>query len=1635
MDVETKTDASGSQSKKPASQSQKRKRTFKPTVDDILQDHVTPIAQEYWAPGNPEPNAYDAALVQKLYNEELSLGSPSRVAILEFSQYLENYLWKNYSKNATVEHVLSTVLMMNEKFRAVGSVSVWEVFHSKESEFVPFLRRVAALPSERELTVPERTAWVVFLINCFQTLEDQTVREFCLRLVNLPLWHHLKPSSRSRVLREYPELAAKWSVVNANADSHKVDADFIPGLVNFVLTAVGSQTLPSEKEMICVERIVELLIDLLAQLHTRRFLNPYLKDINFVVLCQTSQIASSDSKRGRLFTQLFGFLRDYQELEVDEREGDVLDDNERVLAHYNEVQRLQRIAFKHFPEKLTSLALANVSAIDTREALQSVAESLSHEELYRLCCLCRLIADTEGGSGANGYEGHTLQEIFVSAFSRRSSQTTKVKELSLYPDEDILFDENLVPSMGYNGERALALPKLNLQFLTFHDYLLRNFNLFRLESTYEIREDIRKAVKLIRPKLSSSTMNTVFTGFARYAVPTISFGIRKVGKPLIGETKPSTVVGEVTVNLAPFNANIRREWEGIRIHDVLFLATIQATPAMGRHGRDQNGHQQGSGSENKKDNGVDWNKASGADLGVKYVRGAQVLKVLDEAKNVVGERNEKGEITQPKGNIRTFIVLLDAAQYSADQAKTAKGEEDPYQTFNLCIRRKPQENNFRSILETIRNIMVTRGEALIPSWMHDVFLGYGSPDSALYYNLDSELSQLQFSDTFLDLDHLKASFPGYTLTVEDGASTSQSGPFEIVFPTNITPPLRKGSATKSGSPPAIGNGPLAAAAASGHSDEAEVSSTTKKKKVKLAEQDEKEKEASEAPEKKSPEPSAPKLTEAEVKAMKVAELRAALKERDLNASGRKAELAARLLEAVQQENEQEDSASAMEVEPKAEITPVAVAASPADATGGSTAMEEEKEVVKGATALVSSSSESEPVIQVRSVPMKELRPFASHTPQRNRVRFTPMQVEAIRSGLNPGLTMIVGPPGTGKTDVAVQILSELHYNFPEQRTLLITHSNHALNDLFAKLMQRNIDERYLLRLGHGENSLADDKDFSKFGRVNHMLERRLQLLEFVGMLAESMEEPKDVAYSCETAGHFFLNKVVAEWERFSLDAASLGNGTTGAVEKLSSSYPFLSFYNASYGADAEPLFDATATIDANKARAYSHYTSISALFQELDEVQPFEVLRSGRDRGNYLLTKHARVIAMTCTHAAIKRDEFLKLGLQYDNIVMEEAAQVLEIETFIPMVLQKHDSEAGCRLKRITLLGDHNQLPPIVQNMAFQQFSRLDQSMFTRFVRLGMSCVQLNAQGRSRPSLASLWNWRYNELSNLPCVSPNTGNGANNSLTDPRFGAPNVGLPYDYQFIDVGKFQDQDETTPAPFFYQNLGEAEYVVQTYMYMRLLGYPAQKISIITTYNGQKSLIEDVVSLRCANNPLYGRPAHISTVDKFQGQQNDFVLLSLVRTKTPGHVRDIRRLVVAMSRSRLGLYVFGRVSLFKNCLELTPTISALLQNPTKLVLKHEELGIDAQVRDVVQMGELVANLEYKIRKDPKLFDDRLSAHRSLEREREEKLRREEARREAIAQQARADAETENAEKQKTQAMEADEEMMKKVADVEKA
>jgi hypothetical protein len=65
------------------------------------------------------------------------------------------------------------------------------------------------------------------------------------------------------------------------------------------------------------------------------------------------------------------------------------------------------------------------------------------------------------------------------------------------------------------------------------------------------------------------------------------------------------------------------------------------------------------------------------------------------------------------------------------------------------------------------------------------------------------------------------------------------------------------------------------------------------------------------------------------------------------------------------------------------------------------------------------------------------------------------------------------------------------------------------------------------------------------------------------------------------------------------------------------------------------------------------------------------------------------------------------------------------------------------------------------------------------------------AQGRARPSLARLYNWRYKDLGDLPFV-----------CSAPQFLRANAGFAYDFQFIDVPDYHGRGESEPVPYFYQ-----------------------------------------------------------------------------------------------------------------------------------------------------------------------------------------------------------------------------------------
>ncbi|KAI8344483.1 hypothetical protein BC941DRAFT_10831 [Chlamydoabsidia padenii] len=1360
------------------------------TLDDIEADPISQLANKHYA-GNITPK-WTSTLIEDIVEQHLTPSNydPKKVMLLEFTQYLEKYLWPFFDpETATLNHVLSICLIVNEKARQ--RVSPWDVLSDYPVLFNALFNRVIRLavsPESTTLSAQAQRIILMFIVLCFQSLENPMIRTECLKLVSIGIWHNLAHESRREdILNEYPSLRKLWNTSNkkykAADDAEKAKLEFNRNWLSILLTDFIDKIyqIPAENKvddeliMYC-ERFLELLIDLEAQLPTRRFFNTLLDDHQIVVLCNLAPLIQRKEKDVDLIKQLLENLAFYTKFEINDQTGLALTGLEMTEQHCNRLIHLQHTVFSDYKDIFPDLPLANLGSIEQRSDLLWHFEKATVEDLARVCdsldirgvpILESLVTDGLVDKKA------LLLESLVDKYQKRISQIEKINSSPLYPDEATLFNDTLVQTQFYTGERPLALPKLNLQFLTIHDYLLRNFNLFRLESSYEIRQDIEDVVKRLGPRLTYPERTIEWSGWARMALHIDSFSIVDVRRPELGQEQPSRVTADVSYNVSKYSKVIRAEWDSLRKHDIVFLLTIQP------HDNTSTPYKEGD----------DFRKH----FGIKYIRGGEVVDVIDKDGQSINKVTSEEKSFQPANATRTLRIALDPNQFKTDMQKHNHGHEDIYDTFNILVRRKPQENNFKAVLETIRDLM--QSDLVVPDWLQRVFLGYGDPASAHYSNLPSRIRKLNFRDTFLDWDHLKHSLPEKTIQ-----------------------PIPDESAMV---PPFILN----------HvQDETEADSKPKKKSKKSMDVDIKE------------------------------------------------------------------------------------------------------------------------TIEVSSYKLPNMGPYPQDIPKKNSVPFTPVQVESIHSGMNHGLTMVVGPPGTGKTDVAVQTIANLYHNHPNQHTLIVTHSNQALNQIFEKLVDLDIDSRHLVRLGHGEEELNTNLSFSKFGRVTSFLERRIELLQQVDKLSQSLKIPGEHGSTCETAGYFYNYHISTKWTPYNEMITTKKDVTLTDIQE---GFPFSDFF-----ADApEPLFNDKMTVEQAIDVAQGCFRHLQKIFEELEEVRPFELLRYSNDRANYLITKEAKIIAMTCTYAALKRRELVGLKFKYDNVVMEEAAQILEVETFIPLLLQEPEDGEN-RLKRVILIGDHNQLPPVVKNLAFQQYGNMEQSLFTRFIRLGVPALQLDAQGRARSSLAKLYSWRYKTLGDLPNVQ-----------TNQEYLQANAGLTYDYQFVNVGPYHGQGESEPVPYFYQNLGEAEYVVALYQYMRLVGYPAEKISILTTYNGQLSLINDVLQRRCAWNPYFGRPATVATVDQYQGQQNDYILLSLVRTKTVGHLRDVRRLIVAMSRARLGLYVFGRRHLFENCYELKPVFDQLLARPDKLCLQHSESyptnRLLGEHKDETEMDhvEEMGNLVYKL------------------------------------------------------------------------
>lgn len=266
----------------------------------------------------------------------------------------------------------------------------------------------------------------------------------------------------------------------------------------------------------------------------------------------------------------------------------------------------------------------------------------------------------------------------------------------------------------------------------------------------------------------------------------------------------------------------------------------------------------------------------------------------------------------------------------------------------------------------------------------------------------------------------------------------------------------------------------------------------------------------------------------------------------------------------------------------------------------------------------------------------------------------------------------------------------------------------------------------------------------------------------------------------------------------------------------------------------------------------------------------------------------ARVIASTLTGAANRVLE----GEKYSTLFIDEAAQALEAACWIAI------RKAG----RVILAGDHCQLPPTVKSIMALK-GGLGKTLMERIVENKPETVTLlKMQYRMNEQIMKFSSeWFYHGMvESAPTVS-------HRGILD--YDTPMM-------WIDTAECDGKEEFVGENFGRINRAEAELTLQTLQqYLEKIGKQrileeSIDVGIISPYRAQVQLLRKELRKREFFRP-YRHLLTVNTVDGFQGQERDIILISLVRSNDGGDIgflRDLRRMNVAITRARMKLIILG-------------------------------------------------------------------------------------------------------------------------------
>ncbi|KAJ3678320.1 hypothetical protein LUZ60_002123 [Juncus effusus] len=259
------------------------------------------------------------------------------------------------------------------------------------------------------------------------------------------------------------------------------------------------------------------------------------------------------------------------------------------------------------------------------------------------------------------------------------------------------------------------------------------------------------------------------------------------------------------------------------------------------------------------------------------------------------------------------------------------------------------------------------------------------------------------------------------------------------------------------------------------------------------------------------------------------------------------------------------------------------------------------------------------------------------------------------------------------------------------------------------------------------------------------------------------------------------------------------------------------------------------------------------------------------------------------------RKLFSRLTHGFDMVVIDEAAQASEMAVLPPLAL----GAARC-----VLVGDPQQLPATVISKAAGTllYSR---SLFERFQQAGCPTMLLSVQYRMHPQIRDFPS-RYFYQGRL------TDSESIVNLPDELYYKDFLLKPYVFYDITHGRESHRGGSVS----YQNVHEAQFALRLYEHLMKF--------VKSNGNGKKVTVGIItpykLQLKCLQREFEevlrteeGKDIYINTVDAFQGQERDVIIMSCVRASNHGvgFVADIRRMNVALTRARRALWVVGNAN----------------------------------------------------------------------------------------------------------------------------